>query len=162
MVVAAALGGVGAHRWGPGRRASGLALFSLGILAIYLGAATSATAPPEVREGSAGRNAEMGNLEGAIAGYEAAARSGPTVDRFVSLGNALLAAKRPDGAADAFTKALAIDSNSTDALLGRATARYRLGQHAAAAADYRELLRMDPDNPIYTDEVRRLEAMAQR
>jgi Mlc titration factor MtfA (ptsG expression regulator)/Tfp pilus assembly protein PilF len=54
---------------------------------------------------------------------------------------------RNRSAAKVFSRLIEADPSDSEAYAGRATARQRLGEHAAALADAEEALRLDPENP---------------
>lgn len=89
-------------------------------------------------------------FEEAAARFAEATRADPrSVEAWNFLGNAHLALSRRAEALAAYERALALDSDFTSALLGRAMTRWLAGDLEASEADYRRLLTLHPDSTLY-------------
>jgi tetratricopeptide (TPR) repeat protein len=71
-------------------------------------------------------------------------------------GHALVAVQRYEDAITAYTTAIEIDREYPGPYLGRAWTRWFTGQVASAADDYRELVRLEPDNADFNLELTRV------
>jgi Tfp pilus assembly protein PilF/predicted Ser/Thr protein kinase len=92
------------------------------------------------------RYVQQGNVEQAIAEYEAAIRLDPEfVEAYVDLGGVLLRQNDLEGALERLEKALAIDPEHVKAHLGMGDVYLQMREYDAAAHHYEIVVAFDPD-----------------
>lgn len=90
-----------------------------------------------------------GNVGAAIAAARTATRQVGDAQSFETYGAALDAGHRFKDAAKAYTEVIRLNPNDVAAYLGRAEARRAAGDLKGAIEDYRAIVNLEPDSPLY-------------
>lgn len=98
-----------------------------------------------------------GNIKDAIQAASESARRHRDADSYRTYAETLAAGHRFAEAVRAYGQALQQNPDDISARLGRATARWITGDKAGSIEDYRALTKIEPDNPIYEEQLRDVE-----